>query len=396
MPVDVATVKTCVSGCRPDGSRVRVTSASDCCRAGRLFVPGTARCVISGSAQAHSGIFISYRRADSAYPAGWLSERLVEHFGRDQVFKDVDSLEPGDDFADAITGAVGSCAALIAVIGEQWLALCDERGRRQLDNPEDFVRLEIETALDRGVRVIPVLVNGASMPRSVDLPPSLQKLARRQAVELRPDHFDTSALIRVLGKAISNAAAQSARPDSLSQTTAQAPARRRTPWTAQEVIAAVAQYGDGAAEIARTVTGWAAAPHLRLAGGTGPGYPSFTVEADSARTTGSRWRGVLPLYASPHDGPPALELRVKRMCRTPPYNRQHNRQRLVADLHALSIPRLDREEDLTERRPEIPLHELSADASSASWTSSTAGSQISAPIARNPRQHHRTTQSSSQ
>jgi hypothetical protein len=127
------------------------------------------------------------------------------------------------------------------------------------------------------------------------------------------------------------------------------------------VIKAVASSGDDAAAIARTVTGWAAGRHLRLAGGTGPTYPSLTVEADSGRTGGSRWRGVLALYASPHDGPPALEVRVKTMCRTPPYNRQQYRSRLTAGLHALGIPRLDRETDLSGLRPEIPLSELTAD-----------------------------------
>ena len=109
------------------------------------------------------------------------------------------------------------------------------------------------------------------------------------------------------------------------------------------------------------MTGWAAGPHLRLAGGTGPSYPSFTVEADSARTAGSRWRGVLALYASPHGGPPALEVRIKTMCRTPPYDRQQYRSRLTTGLHALGIPRLDRETDLSSLRPEIPLSELTAD-----------------------------------
>jgi hypothetical protein len=127
------------------------------------------------------------------------------------------------------------------------------------------------------------------------------------------------------------------------------------------VIAAVASSGEDAAAIARAVTGWAAGPHLRLTGGTGPSYPSFTVEADSARTAGSRWRGVLALYASPHGGPPSLEIRVKRMCRTPPYNRQHNRSQLTTGLHALGIPRLDREADLSGLRPEIPLSELTTD-----------------------------------
>ena len=136
--------------------------------------------------------------------------------------------------------------------------------------------------------------------------------------------------------------------------------RRAARWTADDVIKAVASCGDDAAAIARTVTGWAAGPYLRLAGGTGPSYPSFTVEADSGRSGSSRWRGVLALYASPHGGPPALEVRVKAMCRTPPYNRQQYRSRLTAGLHALGIPRLDREADLSGLRPEIPLSELTA------------------------------------
>jgi hypothetical protein len=136
--------------------------------------------------------------------------------------------------------------------------------------------------------------------------------------------------------------------------------RRTGRRTADDVINAVASSGDDAAAIARTVTGWAAGPHLRLAGGTGLSYPSLTVEADSARTGGSRWRGVLALYASPHGGPPALEVHVKAMCRTPPYNYQQYRSRLTAGLHALGIRRLDRETDLSGLRPEIPLSELTA------------------------------------
>jgi hypothetical protein len=136
--------------------------------------------------------------------------------------------------------------------------------------------------------------------------------------------------------------------------------RRTARWTADDVIKAVAASGDDAAAIARTVTGWAAGPHLRLVGGTGPSYPSLTVEADSARTGVSRWCGVLALYASPHGGPPALEVRVKAMCREPPYNHQQYRSRLTAGLHVLGIPRLDRETDLSGLRPEIPLSELTA------------------------------------
>src|SRR5829696_2255332 len=144
-------------------------------------------------------IFISYRREDTAYPAGWLYDRLADRFGG-QVFKDVDSIELGDDFVQVITRAVGSCDVLLALIGDEWLTITDEDGRRRLDDPEDFVRVEIEAALTRNVRVIPILVDGARMPRAADLPPSLAKLVRRQALELSPARFDfdTGRLIRVL------------------------------------------------------------------------------------------------------------------------------------------------------------------------------------------------------
>jgi hypothetical protein len=94
-----------------------------------------------------------------------------------------------------------------------------------------------------------------------------------------------------------------------------------------------------AATVGRAVTMRAAAsPHLRLAGGTGPGFPSFTVEAGSGRMAGSRWRGVPALYASPHGGPPASEVRIKRMCRTAPSDRRHYRDRLISGLRTLGIP----------------------------------------------------------
>ena len=135
-------------------------------------------------------IFISYRREETAYAAGWLFDRLAEHFGDAQVFKDVDSIELGDDFVQMITRAVGSCDVLLALIGDRWLTASDEDGQRRLDDPDDFVRLEIEAALTRNVRVIPILVDGASMPRAGELPTSLAGLVRRQALELSPARFD--------------------------------------------------------------------------------------------------------------------------------------------------------------------------------------------------------------
>lgn len=148
------------------------------------------------------GIFVSYRRDDAAYPAGWLVDRLVGRFGASRVFKDVDSIQLGDDFVEDIMAAVGSCVVLLAVIGVGWLTATGEDGRRRLNDPGDFVRLEIEAALARDVRVIPVLVNGAPMPRAADLPASLEGLARRQALVLDPGSFDTSRLLGMLDSAL--------------------------------------------------------------------------------------------------------------------------------------------------------------------------------------------------
>ena len=96
-------------------------------------------------------------------PAGY-TDRLADHYGGGQVFKDVDSIEVGDDFVEVINGAVGSCDVLLALIGEDWLSITDAHGRRRLDDPHDFVRLEIEAALARNVRVIPILVDGPGCP----------------------------------------------------------------------------------------------------------------------------------------------------------------------------------------------------------------------------------------
>jgi len=151
-----------------------------------------------------SRIFISYRRDDSAGYAGRLYDRLSQRFGGDQIFMDIDTIEPGLDFVEVIEKAVGSCDVLIALIGRQWLTIADATGRRRLDNPEDFVRLEIATALDRNIRVIPVLVRGATMPRSTDLPDVLKKLSRRNALEISDTrfHYDVDRLIETLEKVL--------------------------------------------------------------------------------------------------------------------------------------------------------------------------------------------------
>lgn len=145
-------------------------------------------------------IFISYRRDDCPAHAGRLSDRLRAHFGEDAVFMDIDTIPPGRDFIDFITAAVSSCDALIALIGDDWLSCKGRDGRRRLDDPDDFVRLEIAAALQRQTMVIPVLVERASMPGPEDLPASLAPLARYHALEISDQRwrYDVDQLIRAL------------------------------------------------------------------------------------------------------------------------------------------------------------------------------------------------------
>lgn len=133
-------------------------------------------------------IFISYRHAESGFHAGRLYEQLEAHFGPQVVFIDTEDIQPGRDYMEVIEEEIRSCKILIAVIGQQWLACSDEKGRR-LDDPEDLVRSEIAEALRQDVRVIPVLIQGAPVPRAQDLPDVLAPLARRQALRLSDDYW---------------------------------------------------------------------------------------------------------------------------------------------------------------------------------------------------------------
>lgn len=137
-----------------------------------------------------SGIFISYRRDDSGGFAGRLYDRLRGHFGAEEVFRDLDAIKPGFDYAEVIDDAVGECDALIAIIGKQWATIKDQDGHRRIDDPKDFLRLEVETALRREVPVYPVLLEGAIMPPIEDLPDSLKNLARHQAIEVSDARWD--------------------------------------------------------------------------------------------------------------------------------------------------------------------------------------------------------------
>jgi hypothetical protein len=134
-------------------------------------------------------IFISYRRGQDAGFAGRLFDRLERTFRRKALFMDVDSITPGQDFVSILEAQVAECDILLALIGRGWLTATDEAGRRRLDNPEDFVRIEIATALAQAKRVIPVLIDDVPMPRSEDLPEILRPLVRRQATRLSHDRF---------------------------------------------------------------------------------------------------------------------------------------------------------------------------------------------------------------
>ena len=139
------------------------------------------------------GVFISYRREDSGGYAGRIYDRLASRLGRENVFFDVDTIPLGRDFVEVLSENIGRCDALIAVIGKQWVTMVDGENRRRLDDLKDFVRIEVEAALSRNVPVIPVLVDGAKMPREEDLPDGLKTLPRRQAIEISLARFDTDA-----------------------------------------------------------------------------------------------------------------------------------------------------------------------------------------------------------
>jgi hypothetical protein len=141
------------------------------------------------------GIFISYRREDSGPYAGRLRDRLTNHFGASQVFLDIHRIKPGQRFPRVIEEAVGSCDALLAVIGPKWLSIKDENGQRRLDDPNDYLRREVVAALRRpDVLVIPVLVGTVRMPKPKDLPEELAPLTESNAIRVSDESWDDQVL----------------------------------------------------------------------------------------------------------------------------------------------------------------------------------------------------------
>jgi hypothetical protein len=146
------------------------------------------------------GIFISYRRDDSLGHAGRLHEALTSALGDAAVFRDLDDIEPGMDFVRTISDTIAAADTLLVVIGPRWL-LPDGTGRRRIDDPADFVHIEIVEALRRNIRIVPILLNNATLPRESDLPEPLRPLARYQAMEISDQRwdYDVGRLLKILG-----------------------------------------------------------------------------------------------------------------------------------------------------------------------------------------------------
>jgi len=197
-----------------------------------------------------SRIFLSYRREDAGYAAGWLFDRLADHFGAPEVFRDVESIGPGEDFAEKIGSGVRSSKVLLAVIGSRWLTAINSNGIRRIDDPGDFVRLEIETALACAIPVIPILVDRAQMPATVELPTTLRRLARRNAIELSHGTFgsDLARLVRALDRILEHPHAE---PQAGSESFEPRGSRRRSrAYPARQV----AGYGRHVGDISDRVT----------------------------------------------------------------------------------------------------------------------------------------------
>jgi hypothetical protein len=158
-------------------------------------------------------VFISYRREDSAGHAGRLHDSLQSHFGADNVFMDLSDIDSGTNFVDVIRSAIESSDVVLAIIGKQWLT-CSSAGKRRLDLPTDFVRTEIGMALEHGVPVIPVLVQGAGMPLAPSLPEPIKLLAAHDAHDLSDERwsYDVGRLIDATEKLAGTPARSKRRP----------------------------------------------------------------------------------------------------------------------------------------------------------------------------------------
>jgi hypothetical protein len=145
-------------------------------------------------------IFISYRRSDASGHAGRLYDYLKNYFGGERIFFDVDTIQAGTNFEQKINSELDDSEVMLVLIGNQWLESKDQEGHRRLDQPLDYVRVEVESALKKNISVIPILLQGTHMPSPNALPDTLQDLSRRNAIRLNDDHWvsDCSLLAGIL------------------------------------------------------------------------------------------------------------------------------------------------------------------------------------------------------
>ncbi|MFQ5638539.1 MAG: TIR domain-containing protein [bacterium] len=152
-------------------------------------------------------IFISYRRQDSENWAEKIYDELISHFGADMIFRDIDSIEAGEDFTNVTLKALQGCDVMLVFIGPNWLNIRDSAGEKRIDDPKDFVRMEIEYGLNRAITLIPVLIDGTRMPESSILPANIKFFSRRQAVKISEGKFesDLETLVGVLQERLKEA-----------------------------------------------------------------------------------------------------------------------------------------------------------------------------------------------
>lgn len=190
--VDLQVGEHILTLCAPEAGKImRCREVDAVVRAGEIVME------VTGVGTATRELFIAYRRADAPGHAGRLGERLIKFFGPGQVFKDIESLGPGDDFEDVVREMLQRAFVMVVIIGPGWL-------NDRIQDPNDLHREEISTALQRGIRIIPVLVNGARMPRKEDLPEDIRALATKNAVEVTDTRwdYDTGQVIKEIERAL--------------------------------------------------------------------------------------------------------------------------------------------------------------------------------------------------
>ncbi len=145
-------------------------------------------------------IFISYRRVDTTLAAFWIDDILKRTFNNLNIFIDSEGVEGGEDFPTKIINALGRSEIFLLLIGENWLKTHDHFGRRRIDDPSDWVRLEIETALSKNITIIPILIGSTSLPQKEALPESISKITDFQSLKLRESYWlkDVKVLIKRL------------------------------------------------------------------------------------------------------------------------------------------------------------------------------------------------------